>query len=379
MRITIATGPWLPAPALQGGAIPRMWQGLAEEFARKGHAVCIFARAYPGQPAEERIKGVEYRRWGGFQQSLSIKADLIKDFVYSAFGVGRLPQGDILITNVFWLPFLAGYFRRRAGKIVVNANRFPKGQYRLYSRAARIAAASTSIRDAIAAQTPRMADRTRVFPNPIDIDLLTPPVQNRIESKEKTVLFVGRLHPEKGVHLLIEAFRRISDRQPNWRLRLVGPIAEHQGGGGSAYENHLLALAENLPVEFTGPVFDHSKLADVYRNGHIFCYPSLAEKGEALPVAPLEAMATGLVPIVSKIDCFHDFIYEDESGFYFNQRVADPAHELALQLERAMGDVTGLQVMGERSTKIARKFGYASIAEAYIRDFEGLLGERRSE
>src|SRR5262249_15678391 len=136
MRITIATGPWLPVPALRGGAIPRLWQGLAEEFVRQGQDVCILARSFSGQPAEATISGVRYIRWGGFDQSLSIKRDLVKDFAYSALAVKRLPQADILVTNSFWLPWFAGFFQESVGRVVINAARFPKSQYWLYSRAA---------------------------------------------------------------------------------------------------------------------------------------------------------------------------------------------------------------------------------------------------
>src|SRR5437763_1251260 len=82
MRITIATGPSFPVPALRGGAAARLWQGLAEEFARRGHDVCIVARSFTGQPSEEIIRDVRYIRWGGFSQSLSIYVDLLRDFLY---------------------------------------------------------------------------------------------------------------------------------------------------------------------------------------------------------------------------------------------------------------------------------------------------------
>ncbi len=376
MKITIATGPWLPVPALQGGAIPRLWQGLAEEFARRGNDVCILARSFPGQPDQEAINGVRFLRFGGYQQSLSIKKDLAKDFIYAVRAVGRLPKADILVTNAFWLPVLAAFFRRDAGKIVVNANRFPKGQFRLYSGAARIAAASTAIRDAITEQTPSMSARTKVFPNPIDTNLLKPPQLGRGLSEQKTLLFVGRLHPEKGAHLLVEVFGRLAARHTDWRLRLVGPIAENQGGGGAEYQKRLLDLANRLPVEFTGPVFDPAQLAAVYSNADLFCYPSLAEKGEALPVAPLEAMATGLAPIVSDLTCFQDYVCDGESGFYFNHRAADPISELTSRLEKAMNDWQGTLTVGENAALAASQFSYEKVADAYLADFQCLISQR---
>src|SRR5438034_924325 len=107
MRITIVTGPWLPVPAVCGGSVPRMWHGLAEEFARLGHDVLILARSFPGQPTSETRNGVKFKRRGGFSQTNSIGFNLIKDFVYALDLLPRLPKSDILVINDFWLPILA--------------------------------------------------------------------------------------------------------------------------------------------------------------------------------------------------------------------------------------------------------------------------------
>src|SRR5205085_2855098 len=93
---------------------------------------------------------------------------------------------------------------------------------------------------------------------------------------------------------------------PDARLRIVGPIDVKAGGGGEEFVKQLTAVANGAPVEFTGPIFDREKLAQILQQAHCYTYPSLAEKGEALPVAPIEAMATGLVPVVSNMDCFRD-------------------------------------------------------------------------
>src|ERR1700704_6931284 len=113
MRITIVTGPWLPVPALQGGSVPRMWHGLAEEFAARGHEVLVMARSFRAQSVSETQNGVRYERSGGFAQSRFVCLDLIKDFFYAAGVLRHLPAADILIINDFWLPFLAGQFRRK--------------------------------------------------------------------------------------------------------------------------------------------------------------------------------------------------------------------------------------------------------------------------
>jgi len=373
MRITIATGPSFPVPAVIGGAMARIWQGLAEQFAQHGHEVCIFARAFPGQPTEEKIRGVRYLRFGGFAQSRSIVQDLLKDLVYATAAVWRVPAADIFVINDFWLPVIAGLFPRQAGRIVINANRHPKGQFCLYWQASRIAAASNAVRTAIVQQCRRLEPRIRVLPNPIDTRILHPTSDFQLPPAPTTFLFVGRIHPEKGVHVLLQAFRRVSAIHPDYRLRLVGPTTEEQGGGGSSYMRQLQELAGDSQVEFRPPTYNLAELADLYRQATVFCYPSLAEKGEAFGIAPLEAMACGVPSVVSRLDCFRDYIDDGLNGWMFDHRASDPVESLANALVQATQDKRVLAEVALRAHTTAARFSYEAVAKAYLADFATLL------
>jgi glycosyltransferase involved in cell wall biosynthesis len=372
MKITIATGPLLPVPPVRGGAIPRIWHGMAGEFARRGHEVCIVARRYPGQPDHELAGSLRYVRSGGFSQSRWVTLDLFKGFFDSRCTARHLPVADILVTNDFWMPVFAG---RWAGRIVVNANRFPKGQYFLYRRAARIAAASAAVRDAIALRVPALRDRIRIFPNPIDTGIMCPDGNGARSTAERVLLFVGRLHPEKGVHVLAEAFARIAVRHAGWRLRIVGPWREADGGGGEHYVRRLKALLGDAPGQIAAPQFDPAALAAEYRAAELFCYPSLAEDGESFGVAALEAMACGTPPVVSALECFRDFVNDGENGWVFDHRAPDTVGSLAAVLEGAMADPARSRAVGERGGMAARRFGYAEVAAAYLEDFAGILAD----
>jgi len=373
VNISIVTGPWFPVPALQGGAVPRLWQGLAEEFAVEGHQVTILCRSYPGQPQQETINGVRYVRHSGFPQSRFIALDLLKDLVYALAMVSVLPRADILVINDFWLPVFAAKLRPDAGRIVINAARFPKMQYRLYKGAARIAAVSWSIQEAIANQYPAAIPRIRVIPNPIDTRVFSPPISPRAMREDKTILYVGRVHPEKGIHLLLDAFAILSRQLPRVRLRILGPVKENQGGGGEDYLHNLQTKAKGLPVEFSEPIFELPKLADAYQAADLFCYPSLAEKGESFGVAPLEAMATGLVPVVSNLACFKDFIDEGKTGYFFDHRSSDAAKNLSATLASAILSWEKTCQMGVKATQKALEFSHEQVAALYLTDFKTLL------
>ncbi|MGL5080761.1 MAG: glycosyltransferase family 4 protein [Microcoleaceae cyanobacterium] len=375
MKISIATGPWLPVPPLQGGSTGRIWQGLAEAFAAHGHQVKILCRSYPSQPAQEVIKGVTYIRQGGLPQSTNIYLDLVKDFSYGLATVPSLPCADILIINDFWLPVFAATFRPDAGKIVIHAGRFPKGQYRLglYSGTARFVALSYAIQTGILNEYPLAKSRTKVIPNPIDTTIFSPPLVPRKTREEKTILYVGRIHPEKGIHLLIEALGFLVQEFPSVRLKIVGPAKGNQGGGGEEYLHTLKVQAQGLPVDFCDPVFDPDELAEIYRSADLFCYPSLAEKGEAFPVAPLEAMSTGLVPVVSSLDCFKDYIQDGVNGLFFDHRSEAAAQNLSSVFTSAIRNWETTCQMSIQASQKASEYSYEQIAEVYLEDFKQLL------
>lgn len=380
MKITIVTGPWLPVPALRGGAMQKSWHGLAREMAQRGHDVTIVARSFPGQPPKELLDGVHYLRTRGFAQGKRVAWDLVKDFAYAANVLSRLPTADILVTNDFWLPALAARLRRSAGAVVVSAGRFPKGQYRLYRRAARVAAISGAVSSAIAAQEPELGGRAVVIPLPVDLERFgrAPDRSEPGNPVGRKLLYVGRVHPEKGLELLIRAFASLAGRSPGWRLEIVGPTAEADGGGGDAYLDTLSNLSRGQRVDFRGPVFDSADLAAVYRSADLFCYPSLAERGEAFGVAALEAMAAGVAPVVSGLACFRDFVRDGENGWVFDHRGPAGEGALAAVLAPAMENDLLRQRAGLAARREAEQFGFPAVAQRYLEEFERILAEVRS-
>lgn len=373
MHIVIITGPFQPVPPAPGGAVERMWQELAEEFSAKGHTVTFLCRTHPVQGANETIRGVRYVRRMQWLRSSNLYKDLIKDLLYSFRMIAHIPPADIVITNTFWLPILLTAFRRPSIKTVVNVNRMPKGQMGWYRNVDRLIAVSNAIREKISAQCPEVIPIVRLIPNPIDTNIFTPSPNVRSYDGTLTILYAGRVHPEKGVHLLIEAFRKLSGASSNVQLRILGPTQITLGGGGPEYLAKLQSSASGLSVEFSPPTFDKQELAKAYQAAHVFCYPSLAEKGESFGLAPLEAMATGLVPVVSNLACFQDFVIDEVNGLVFDHRDSSAATLLAEKLNSLLCDPSKTARMGEEAAEQALLFGRERVAKQYLSDFSELL------
>jgi glycosyltransferase involved in cell wall biosynthesis len=116
-----------------------------------------------------------------------------------------------------------------------------------------------------------------------------------------------------------------------------------------------------------------------YQRGGVFVYPSLAETGESLGLAPLEAMATGCAAIVSDLRCFDDFIEDGVTGLRFDHRGADAADALAVQLARLIGSPEFLHRVAAAGRDMAGNFRTSVIARRMLDDFKSLLSDAGSE
>jgi glycosyltransferase involved in cell wall biosynthesis len=372
MRITILQGAFLPVPPLRGGAVEKMWFELGKQFSQQGHSVYHVSRRFPGLPHRELIEGVRHLRVKGYDTPANTLHLKYLDLLYSLRAFQVLPTADILITNTFWMPILTGWSQSRLGRIIVDVERMPKGQIRFYGRSTCLRANSDAVHHAIAKEQPRLARRIRIIPNPLPF--LPPPVLT--DQREQVILYCGRLHPEKGIELLLHAFYYACARGlSGWTLRLVGPADVAAGGGGKSWLQSLLKSPEmaGLPIQWLGPIYDHQQLLCQYQQAAIFVYPSLAERGETFGLAPLEAMACGAVPIVSALACFRDFITPGLNGLVFNHRVSDSSELLASQILSLVSNNDQRAAMGQAALAVRQSHHPATIAADFLRCFEEMI------
>ena len=369
MRIAIVLGPFQPTP-VGHGAVEKVWHDLAQVFARFGHVVQLIGKAGFRPAIDEDKGGIQVVPVRGFSATGRLWLDLLKDFVYALEVRRRIEPSDVIVTNTFWTPVLLSLFGWRLGKIIVHVARFPKGQMWLYRGADALQAISSVVAQEIVRQSPGVREKVHVLPYPVDLHTYRPPDVARRYDGDLTILYVGRIHPEKGVDLLITALRQLLTRVPRARLRIVGPLALEQGGGGEVYFEALRSAATGLPVEFVGPIREPTVLALEYQRAHCFCYPSLAEKGEAFGIAALEAMATGLPVVVSDLACFRDFIEAGRDGLVFDHRARAPETALGELMGQILADPDFALQLGRNAADKAQDFELEKIARRYIGFFE---------
>jgi glycosyltransferase involved in cell wall biosynthesis len=375
LRITILQGAFLPVPPLRGGAVEKLWFELGKQFARQGYSVCHISRCFAGLPAEEEIEGVRHLRVKGYDTPANGLHLKLLDLLYSQRALRVLPPADILITNTFWMPLLAGLGQRRFGRIMVSVERMPKGQMRFYGHVAWLRVPSSAVQHAIVREAPKLESQIRMIPNALTFQA----TNNQEAQRRPIILYCGRLHPEKGIRLLIDAFALACGQGLHkWSLKLVGPADSAAGGGGLAWLEGLLGgpTASSLPIEWVGPIYEQQRLVSEYQSASIFVYPSLAEQGDAMPNAPLEAMACGAVPIVSDLACFRDFITPGVNGQVFNHRAADPAARLAEAMLTLASDPERRTAMAKAALAVRQSHHPATIAAEFLHCFEELIEQR---
>jgi glycosyltransferase involved in cell wall biosynthesis len=373
MRITIVQGAFLPVPPIRGGAVEKMWFQLGQQFAELGHTVVHVSRSFQGLPDRETIEQVKHLRVSGYDLTRNSLLLKLRDLVYSLRVMSALPNADIIVTNSFWIPVLLRRKSTRCGRIIASVERMPKGQMWLYRHVSALRCCSEAVRLAVLAEQPILAPKAVLIPNLLSFDLR--PIFT-VPAKLPVILFVGRIHPEKGVDLLLLAFLRACELGlTGWSLRVVGPYHVSHGGGGESWVRHLRQLGGSASdkIHWIGPVFDESSLIEEYSNASIFVYPSLADRGEAFGVAPLEAMAHGAVPVVSSLNCFKDFILDGLNGLVFEHRTADPISTLAHLLVHLATDPVRLQSLASKAMKVRQSHHPRVIAHQMIDLFESLL------
>jgi glycosyltransferase involved in cell wall biosynthesis len=375
MHITIVLGPFKPPPPAPSGAIEKVWWRLARTFARRGHPTTVVGPDHPDLPRGDSIDGIRFVRLPLLDRGSSVKMDILRDFGWSRSARRVLPQADVTITNCFWLPWILRSPRRRAqaeiGVLNMHVQRFPKGQMFLYGGVDRISTVSQAIVDGIAGERPALANRIALIGNPVDLDIFHP-IENPGETSSHRpirILYTGRIHPEKGLHLLVEAWRRLLGRDRNFELRLVGPAGQGDGGGGPDYVRRLKDLAGESPLELPGGVADPTSLADELRAADLYCYPSIAARGEASPVAPLEAMACGLPPVVADLPQYSAYIQNDQTGLVFTRGDGE-IDSLTGALERLADDQALRRRLSAAAITAASRYGVEKIADAYLADFQ---------
>lgn len=200
-----------------------------------------------------------------------------------------------------------------------------------------------------------------IIPNGTDLpewrDLAYP------KGSPRTMLFLSRIHPVKGLLNLVQAWQTV--KPTGWKMIIAGP---DEGGHQKIVEAAIHQSGLQNDFAFTGSVYGDDKEA-LYRSADLFVLPTFTENF-GLVVA--EALACG-VPVITTKGAPWQGLHTHRCGWWIDIGV----EPLAAALHEAMNlPPDTLRDMGQRGrTYVEQNFGWPGIAQQMLSVYRWVLGQ----
>lgn len=237
-------------------------------------------------------------------------------------------------------------------------NAFPFGLRQLYAWGARKSYRSADAIVAVSRFLARQAVKFRgsdrgvhVVPNGLDMEDASCMPQRvshpKVHGSKFKLLYVGRLAPEKGIHVLLESLAHLP--RDSFELTIVGAGQEM---------DKLLALSRSRGLEqfvrFVGSV-RKEEVWGYYRDADLLVVPSISE-GQGVVI--IEAMAIGVPVIASRVGGIPELVEHGTNGFLFT---AGDSVGLARLIEYCARDYRLLRRISDKARESSRAFGWNAV------------------
>lgn len=229
---------------------------------------------------------------------------------------------------------------------------------------AKIIILSTRMKDYLA-EHDFLLPNTQRIPNGVDLVRFHPdPEQD--ESKDRTVVCVAKLRYEKGIDVLIQAWYLVQQRFPQARLIIVG------NGSTNSIADRFVRMAEELgiaeSIEFAGLQKD---IPAQLQRGAISVLPS---RWEGMPNALLEAMASGLPCVATRVSGSEDIITHGVNGLLVDIEDYRAMAQALLVLLRDP-DLAKKYAKAARAT-MEEHYALNHITDTYIEIYQDMIGHK---
>ena len=346
---------------------------VAPELARRGHKVCVITTRRRGEAEVEQWEGVTiYRVFTlkayGFYQALpsqrTVRAILerVKPDVVHHHYVGFMMRQVCKVAESLKLPQVSTY--HFSAEVLTQ----PLPMRPLRGLIRRLMVSYNNRFDLVIAPSQNLAKQITAEGVHSKVKYITNPVvfgdSRAVVPAERTpaftILYAGRLGPEKNISYLIKAYAALRKTVPDAVLWVAG-----RGPEGPALESLATQLDVKDKVKFLG-FLDHPTLARYYAACDLFVLPSIQE---AQPLVAMEAMWFGRPVIVTKaIVAAEEMVDQGVNGYIVDPNSLD---DLTGRLQSLAADPAKRAKQGEASRQRAMAYQpelVVSALEAAYRD-----------
>ncbi|WP_338676648.1 glycosyltransferase family 4 protein [Streptomyces sp. SCSIO 30461] len=270
--------------------------------------------------------------------------------IYGGVLATRLAASDARVVVTEHSSFLAKVFEQAAAR-------------RLYAevleRADVFLCVSEKLLGQIAQEFPEHAHKLRVVPNVVGFERFS--AGPRRDPRMLRWLYVGRLTKPKGVHLVLESFAQVAQREPDATLTMVG-----HGG----LEQELTERAAELGVADRFRLLPPVDPAEVNELMHQHDLLVHASKGETFGMTVVEAVASGLPVLVTRSGGPEESLAGIESAAGALMDVSDDPRVITDAYWRLREEADALDLAGARKV-LEERYGADAVAEQLIAAYEG--------
>ena len=206
-------------------------------------------------------------------------------------------------------------------------------------------------------------DSVKVIYDSLDLKRVKHLATHSLKAKKvsKRVLTAGRLHPDKGMSEVLDAFARALQQHPDATLVVLGDGSERQG-----LEKKCAALGISHAVTFRGHV-NHDDVFDEMATAEVFLFLSKAER---LPNVVKEAMLSECVCIVTQTIGIEELIPDESFGFVVPVGDVEEAGDRLLQVLDHQNSIAAM--LKNAKSHILENFDSEKAMQAYLESWRNV-------
>lgn len=182
--------------------------------------------------------------------------------------------------------------------------------------------------------------------------------------RNKNILFLSRVHPKKGIEILLEVISKLRNQLENHTVTIAGD-------GNPAYVNSLKDLASRYGIDhivrFIGPVYGDAKW-QLYAEADLFVLPSYSEN---FGIVVAEALASG-VPVITTKGTPWQELETRNCGWWVNATPDDLAKAIRDFLKKTDADLVEMGLNGRQL--VEEKYDSKAVARQFIHLYKHLSG-----